>query len=66
MFLIAVVSIVDGMGRYMEEEFAGKLMGVNTFTLRHRPYFDDAHDRRGVERRTSGGRASTCTTWSRW
>jgi putative ABC transport system permease protein len=39
MFLIAVVAVIEGMGRYMEEEFAGKLMGVNTFTLRHRPYF---------------------------
>ena len=40
MFLIAVVAVINGMGRYMEEEFAGKLMGVNTFTLRHRPYFE--------------------------
>ena len=37
MFLIAVVSIVEGMGRYMEEDFVGKLMGVNTFELRRRP-----------------------------
>src|SRR5690606_906705 len=37
MFLIAVVSIVEGMGRYMEEDFAGKLLGVNTFTLRRFP-----------------------------
>jgi putative ABC transport system permease protein len=34
MFLIAVVSIVEGMGRYVEEDFAGRLVGVNTFTLR--------------------------------
>ncbi|MDQ4079704.1 MAG: ABC transporter permease [Gemmatimonadota bacterium] len=40
MFLIAVVAVINGMGRYMEVEFAGKLMGVNTFTLRHRPYFE--------------------------
>lgn len=33
MFLIAVVSIVEGMGRYVEEDFAAKLIGVNTFTL---------------------------------
>ena len=39
MFLVAVVAVITGMGRYMQEEFAGKLMGVNTFTLRHRPYF---------------------------
>ena len=25
MFLIAVVSIVEGMGRYMEDDFAGKI-----------------------------------------
>ncbi|HUF25437.1 MAG TPA: ABC transporter permease [Gemmatimonadaceae bacterium] len=39
MFLIAVVSIVEGMGRYMEEDFAGKMLGVNTFTLRRFPWF---------------------------
>ena len=39
MFLIAVVSIVEGMGRYMEEDFAGKMLGVNTFTLRRHPWF---------------------------
>ncbi|MFN8581550.1 MAG: ABC transporter permease [Gemmatimonadaceae bacterium] len=37
MFLIAVVSIVEGMSRYMTEEFAGRLLGVNQFTLRRRP-----------------------------
>ena len=37
MFLIAVVSIVEGMGKYMEEDFAGRILGVNTFNLRRRP-----------------------------
>jgi putative ABC transport system permease protein len=37
MFLIAVVSIVEGMSRYMEEDFAAKILGVNTFNLRRRP-----------------------------
>jgi putative ABC transport system permease protein len=37
MFLIAVVSIVDGMGRYMEEDLVGKIIGINTFEVRHRP-----------------------------
>jgi putative ABC transport system permease protein len=37
MFLIAVVSIVEGMQRYVEEDFAGSFFGVNTFTLRRRP-----------------------------
>ena len=37
MFLIAVVSIVEGMSRYMTDEFAAKILGVNTFTLRRNP-----------------------------
>src|SRR5438128_535514 len=37
MFLITVVSIVEGMSRYMEHDLVGKIMGVNTFELRHRP-----------------------------
>src|SRR5687768_11524125 len=41
MFLIAVVSIVGGMSQYMENEFAAKLLGVNTFTLRRFPWFGD-------------------------
>jgi putative ABC transport system permease protein len=42
MFLIAVVSVVEGMSRYMEEDFAGKLLGANTFTLRRFPWFGNA------------------------
>ncbi len=37
MFLIAVVSIVEGMSSYMEHDFVGKLVGVNTMTLRRQP-----------------------------
>jgi putative ABC transport system permease protein len=37
MFLIAVVSIVEGMGRYMEQDLVGKLIPVNSFELRRRP-----------------------------
>jgi putative ABC transport system permease protein len=36
-FLIAVVSVVEGMDRYMTERFAGTLLGVNTFQLRRYP-----------------------------
>jgi putative ABC transport system permease protein len=36
-FLIGVIAIVSGMDRYMKEDFAGKLFGVNTFTVRFRP-----------------------------
>ena len=39
MFLVAVVSIVEGMSTYVKEDFAGKLMGFNTFTFRRRPDF---------------------------
>src|SRR5918912_3945238 len=39
-FLIAVVTIVSGMGRYMKDEVVGKVMTVNSFELRHRPYID--------------------------
>src|SRR6185295_15087674 len=36
-FLIAVVSIVGGMNRYMTDNLMGKIMAVNSFELRHRP-----------------------------
>ncbi|HET8770614.1 MAG TPA: ABC transporter permease [Gemmatimonadaceae bacterium] len=39
MFLIAVVSIVEGMADYVENDFAGKLIGVNTFNVRRWPNF---------------------------
>jgi putative ABC transport system permease protein len=39
-FLIAVVSIVGGMSRYMSDQLVGKLMAVNSFELRHRPNID--------------------------
>ena len=38
-FLIAVVSIVQGMNAYMTDRFAGALLGVNTFQLRRYPDF---------------------------
>ncbi|NUQ19611.1 MAG: FtsX-like permease family protein, partial [Gemmatimonadaceae bacterium] len=41
MFLIAVVSIVEGMSKYMEEDFAGRLLGVNTFTVKRFPWFNN-------------------------
>jgi putative ABC transport system permease protein len=39
MFLVAVVSIVTGMSKYVEDDFAGRLLGANTFTLRRYPWF---------------------------
>lgn len=43
MFLVTVVSIVEGMSKYMEEDFAAKMLGVNTFTLRRLPWFGDGN-----------------------
>jgi len=37
MFLITVVSVIEGMNRYMEEDFARRIHGVNTLTLRRTP-----------------------------
>lgn len=37
MFLIGVVSIVKGMDHWVRNDFAGKLFGVNTFSLVQRP-----------------------------
>ena len=39
MFLIAVISIVQGMSDYVQNDFAGKIIGVNTFTLHRRANF---------------------------
>ena len=37
MFLIAVLSIVQGMNEYVEKDFAAKIIGVNTFNVRRFP-----------------------------
>lgn len=37
MFLIAVISIVEGMNRYMEEDFAKTIFGLNTVTISRTP-----------------------------
>src|SRR5690625_6283041 len=37
MFLITVVSVIEGMNRYMTEDFAKSIFGLNTITVRHRP-----------------------------
>ncbi len=36
-FLIAVVAIVEGTSRYMEDDLVGKILAVNTFEVRNRP-----------------------------
>jgi len=37
MFLIVVVSVVEGMDRYIKEDFASQIYGLNTITLTRRP-----------------------------
>jgi putative ABC transport system permease protein len=39
MFLIAIISVVEGMNRYMEHDFVGKFIAINSFELRNHPYF---------------------------
>ena len=36
-FLIAVITIVEGMNRYVREDFAGSIFGINTFSIVRRP-----------------------------
>ncbi|HKK08971.1 MAG TPA: ABC transporter permease, partial [Gemmatimonadota bacterium] len=36
-FLIAVITIVEGMNRYVREDFAGSIFGINTFSVVRRP-----------------------------
>ena len=53
-FLIAVVSIVGGMSRYMTDQVVGKIMAVNSFELRSRPNInlgDHSEERRRELRR---------------
>jgi len=54
MFLIVVVSVVEGMDRYIKEDFAGFLFGLNTITVTRRPSVEvnsDAEVRREWQRR---------------
>jgi putative ABC transport system permease protein len=51
MFLIAIVSVVEGMNRYMEHDLVGKLVAVNSVELRNHPYVNlgDVDDATWVE-----------------
>jgi putative ABC transport system permease protein len=44
MFLITVVSVVEGMNRYIEEDFANAIFGINTLTVRRMPELDMSSD----------------------
>ncbi len=66
-FLIGVVTIVNGMDRYMKEDFAGKLFGINTFTLRYRPFVNVGQEPSASSAASGGGgRASRSPTTSSW
>ena len=41
MFLVAVLSIVQGMSTYVERDFIGRMLGANTYTIRRFPWFGD-------------------------
>jgi putative ABC transport system permease protein len=51
MFLIAIVSVVEGMNRYMEHDLVGKLVAVNSFALHNHQYvtLGDVDDATWVE-----------------
>ena len=53
-FLIAVITVVEGMNRYVQEDFAGSLFGVNTFSVVRRPTVStgnrSAEERRRLDR----------------
>ena len=44
MFLITVVSVVEGMNKYMEEDFARTIYGLNTLTLTREPEINFSSD----------------------
>ena len=53
-FLIAVITLIQGMNRYMTEEFAGQVYGFNTVMLRRSPSVSMDESReywRGIARR---------------
>ncbi|HEU4562270.1 MAG TPA: ABC transporter permease, partial [Longimicrobium sp.] len=52
-FLIAVITLIEGMNQYVEKEFKGAIYGVNTVTLRRLPAI------------TTDGNESTWREWRR-
>ncbi|MBT8403991.1 MAG: ABC transporter permease [Gemmatimonadetes bacterium] len=51
MFLIVVVSVVEGMDRYITEDFSSQLFGVNTVTVSRNPQVNINVDREEWRRR---------------
>lgn len=53
-FLIAVITLIEGMNAYMKEDFAGQIVGFNTVTVSRRPSIgvnEDEEQRRAMRRR---------------
>ncbi len=50
-FLIAVITLVEGMNRYVQEDFAGSIFGVNTFSVVRRPQIQTGRISREEQRR---------------
>lgn len=53
-FLIAVITLIEGMNGYMKEDFAGQIVGFNTVTVSRRPSIQSNtsdEDRRAMRRR---------------
>ena len=54
MFLLVVVSVIEGMDRYIREDFSSQIFGINTVTLRRSPevsFNSDPEYRRAQRRR---------------
>ena len=54
MFLLVVVSVIEGMDRYIREDFSSQIFGINTVTLRRSPevsFNTDPEYRRAQRRR---------------
>ncbi len=50
-FLIAVITVVEGMNRYVQDDFAGAIFGVNTFSVVRRNQVQTGSDSQEQRRR---------------
>ncbi len=52
-FFIAVITVVEGMNRYVQDDFAGSIFGVNTFTVVRRTNVTTGSESEARRRRES-------------
>ena len=52
-FFIAVITVVEGMNRYVQDDFAGSIFGVNTFTVVRRTNVTTGSESEARRRRQS-------------